>query len=706
MARLRIWGDDGWFGRIRIVTKIGLSVAFLGALAVAIAAYGLVNMSEINQRLRFLTGVAAERVRLSEEIQTTIEGISREEKNIILTIDPKEIEHFAQSIKDRRQHLSELIAKLEPILPADQREGFAQFKDLIGQYLGKNDQIQEWAKASTQAVASKMSRLDSATALTTALAPLALLAEPLDEYVKKPDTSADIKVAFLAAKMQRELLDIQRLEREVIDPAVDETGAQRKVGQIDRIRGLIDADRQAMDKLASTAQQRGNLDGFDGAFKDWWAVHQKTRELGVQKSNSKATQLSSGEAQKLHSDAAERVSEIARANAAFMAGETQRSEHEYAKAWWLVVAATAIGLAVAALASFLVVTRGVARPLAAITGVLGKLAEGDKTVEVPGAGRADEIGAMARAVVVLKDNAIEADRVAAQRAEEREARERRGKIREELSQNFEAKIAGVVEAVSSASSQLKATARQLTGAVEETNRQVTASAEASEKATANVQTVAASAEELSSSVGEIGRQVARSSEIAQQAVGQAARTNDTVQGLAEAAQKIGDVVKLISDIAGQTNLLALNATIEAARAGEAGSGFAVVASEVKNLAGQTAKATEEISAQIEAIRAVTGEAVEAIKAIGGTIGEINEIAASIAGAVEEQQAATQEIARNVQQAALGTRDVSQTIGGVKEVASGTGAAAQQVLQSSEALSDQSDQLRGEVETYLHDVKVA
>jgi methyl-accepting chemotaxis protein len=704
MFKISRKGDGGMFGRIRIISKIGLSVALLGTLAVAIAAYGLSNMSDINQRLRFLTGVTAERVRLSEEIQTTVEGISREEKNIILAIDPKEIAGFAQSIKQGRDRLGALMAQLEPILPAEERAAFAEFKDLISRYLAKNDQIQEWARASTQAVASEMSRLDSAAALGTALAPLDLLAAPLEEHVKKPEVGDDVRAGFVAVKMKREMADIQRLEREVIDPAVDEAAAERKVGQIDRIRGLVDGDRAALEKLATSPQQRVNLENFDGAFKDWWLVHQKTRDLGVQKSNAKATALSAGEAQTLHSDAAVRVGEIASANVEFMRGETERSQREYGKAWWLVVAVTATGLLAAALASWLVVTRGVTKPLGAITGVLGKLAEGDKTVDVPGVGRGDEIGEMARAVVVLKDNAIEADRIAALRADEQAARERRGQHREDLSRRFEAKIAGVAETVFDASAQLKATAQQLTGTAEETNRRATASAAASEQTTANVHTVAAAAEELSGSVAEIGRQVGRSSEIAQQAVGQAERTNDTVQGLAEAAEKIGDVVRLISDIAAQTNLLALNATIEAARAGDAGKGFAVVASEVKSLASQTAKATEEISEQIAAIRAVAGEAVGAIQAIGGTIGQINEIATSIAGAVEEQQAATQEIARNVQQAALGTRDVSSTIVRVKEVANDTGAAAHQVLASADALSDQSVRLRGDVETYLEAVK--
>jgi methyl-accepting chemotaxis protein len=699
-------GDGGVLGRLGIIAKIGVAVALLGVLAVGIAAYGLTNMSDINKRLRFLTGVAVERVRLSQDIETTVESIGREEKNIILATDPAEIEAFAASIKQRRQHLGDLMTELEPMVPADEHAAFVEFKDLVTRYLAKNDQIQDWAKANTQAVASAMSRLESAPTLGTALAPLTLLTKAMEEHIKSADVGDEVRGAFIAGKMIQELRDIQKLENEIIDPAVGEAAAERKVGQIDRIRSLVDEDRAALEKLDATPQQRSNIETFDQSFKEWWPIHQKTRDLGMQKSNAKATSLSSGEAQKLRTDAADRVATIAATNVAYMKNETEVSQREYGKAWWLVVVATVVGLLTAALAAVVVVTRGVTRPLGAITSVLGRLAQGHKEMAIPGAGRGDEIGEMARAVVVLKNNAIEADRVAALRAEEQVARERRGRVRDGMTQSFETKIEGIVTVFSTAAEQLRSTSEQLSATAAETNRQATITATATEQASANVQTVAASAEELSSSVSEIGRQVTQSAEIAQQAVAQANRTNETVEGLADAAQRIGQVVQLISDIASQTNLLALNATIEAARAGDAGKGFAVVASEVKSLANQTGKATEEISAQIAAIRAVSGAAVEAIREIGATIGQINEITASIAGAVEEQEKATQEIARNVQQAAIGTHEVSSNIGGVSKAAGDTGAAAQQVLASSRDLSQQSVTLRGEVETYLRDVKAA
>jgi methyl-accepting chemotaxis protein len=351
-------------------------------------------------------------------------------------------------------------------------------------------------------------------------------------------------------------------------------------------------------------------------------------------------------------------------------------------------------------------TRSIVPPILSMTGAMGRLAAGDHAAEIPATEKKDEIGLMAKAVLVFKQNMIRAKQLAEREAEAQRAREARAQTIEQLTSQFDTDVSSVLRTVASASTELQATATSMTATAEETNRQATTVAAATEQASANVQTVASSAEELSGSVTEIGRQVAQSAKIARQAVDQTDRTNATVKGLAEAAQRIGQVVQLINDIASQTNLLALNATIEAARAGDAGKGFAVVASEVKSLATQTGKATEEIAGQIAAIQGATGEAVAAIQGISGTIAEINEIASSIAGAVEEQAAATQEIARNVQQAAAGTNEVSSNINGVTEAAGHTGAAAHQVLASSAELSQQAELLRGQVETFLVGIRAA
>ena len=364
-----------------------------------------------------------------------------------------------------------------------------------------------------------------------------------------------------------------------------------------------------------------------------------------------------------------------------------------------------VGIGVAVTVVYLT-NRSIVPPILEMVGAMGRLAGGDHSVAIPATDKKDEIGLMARAVLIFKENMIKAKELADKEAEAIKARIARAARVNELTQAFDASISSVLRSVSSASTELQATASSMTATAEETSNQATAVAAATEEASTNVQTVAAASEELASSVTEIGRQVAQSAAIAQKAVEEADRTNMTVQGLYEGAASIGDVVKLINDIASQTNLLALNATIEAARAGEAGRGFAVVASEVKSLAEQTAKATEQIGTQIAAIQNSSSDAVAAIRGITSTISEMNEIASAIASAVEEQGSATQEIARNVQQAALGTGEITANVVGVQQAAGDTGAAAHQVLQASGELSKQSETMRGEVETFLSNIKAA
>jgi methyl-accepting chemotaxis protein len=371
----------------------------------------------------------------------------------------------------------------------------------------------------------------------------------------------------------------------------------------------------------------------------------------------------------------------------------------------LIIEALLLATAICALCGFLIV-RGVSRPIDRMTGAMRRLAARDMAAEIAGADRGDEIGKMAEALLVFKNSMIEGDRLAAEQAAERQAREQRATTLEGLTRGFEAKVAHLTAGLSSASGEMEATAQSMSATAEETNRQAMTVASAAEQASANVQTVASAAEELSSSIQEIGRQVEQSTRITRSAVEDAKRTDTVVQSLAEDARRIGDVVKLIQDIAGQTNLLALNATIEAARAGEAGKGFAVVASEVKALANQTSRATDEISGQIGQIQQATQQAVDAIRGIGATISEVSQIAATIAAAVEEQGAATQEIARNVQQAAEGTYEVTSNIVGVKQAATTTGAAAAQVLGAAGSLSQRSSELSTEVDQFLAGVKAA
>jgi len=360
-----------------------------------------------------------------------------------------------------------------------------------------------------------------------------------------------------------------------------------------------------------------------------------------------------------------------------------------------------------ALAVSILVARSITGPLRHMTVAMNDLASGNLAVEVPGVGRGDEVGEMAKAVEIFKGNAIARQ---ALEAEQREAATRAASGRKadmnKMANDFEAAVGLIVEAVSSASSQLEVSAGTLTTTAERAQQLTATVAAASEEASSNVQSVASATEEMASSVNEISRQVQASARMAVDAVGQARVTNDRVSELSKAASRIGDVVELINTIAGQTNLLALNATIEAARAGEAGRGFAVVASEVKALAEQTAKATGEISQQITGIQGATQESVNAIKEISGTIERLAEISSTIASAVEEQGTATKEISRNVQQAAQGTQQVSSNITDVQRGAGETGAASSQVLSAAQSLSGDSHRLKLEVGKFLDSVRAA
>ena len=366
-----------------------------------------------------------------------------------------------------------------------------------------------------------------------------------------------------------------------------------------------------------------------------------------------------------------------------------------------------LGIAIVAGSIAWLIGRSISRPLNQLGARMQALADGSLEAEIPGVGRGDEIGAMAATVQIFKDNAVRIRGLEKAEAETqaRAAAERRAAM-EGIASDFERSVNGIVRSVSAAAAGMQTTAQSMTSTASDASARAATVGAASDSASSNVGTVAAAAEELSSSVTEISRQVTRSSEIANKAVSDAERTNATVQVLSTGAEKIGEVVKLIHSIAAQTNLLALNATIEAARAGESGRGFAVVASEVKALANQTAKATEEISAQVAAMQASTSDAVAAINGITQTIGQMSEITIGISAAIEEQGAATREIARNIQSVATGSSEISAHIGGVTTAAAATGTAASDVLANARELDNQSGMLRNAVDGFLAKVRAA
>ena len=371
-----------------------------------------------------------------------------------------------------------------------------------------------------------------------------------------------------------------------------------------------------------------------------------------------------------------------------------------------IVLACLVSGMLAALLIAVVLARAVSAPVQKMTGAMRALANGDTGQEVPFRGRGDEMGQMADAVQVFKDALMETKRLAMVEETGRAASGARASALSGLVKTFEKQVGGMTALLSSASTELEATARSMSGTAKDTDTRAAMVGAAAGEAAASVNSVAAASEELSASIQEISRQVADSAQMTAKAVDDARRTDTVVRALADGADKIGQVVGMITSIAGQTNLLALNATIEAARAGDAGRGFAVVASEVKSLAQQTAQATEEIAGQVSQIQAATRQAVDAISDIASTIKDVSGIATAIATAVEQQGLATAEIARNVQNTAVSTQEVTANIAGVSQAAGNTGAAAAEVLAAADGLSRQAERLNAEVNTFITKVQAA
>ena len=494
-----------------------------------------------------------------------------------------------------------------------------------------------------------------------------------------------------------------------LDRAVTQALLQRQAGESPNLAAVKEQESSIVDDLAIIEERAGDADSMAriGAVKtalaQWSGLRDRLFGDTAPAGDATAKLLAEKDALiKSIGSKIDIVNEAAKEQGYYFRQDARRFTNN-AVIGLVVVAAVAVMLTL--LMAFLL-ARNIGRPVSAMATAMSQLAGGNLSVEIPGSGRNDEVGDMAGAMSFFKENMERTDALAAEQRAEQGRKEQRQQTIESYIRTFDQNVTGTLGSLSGATTDLEATANSMANTATETNSKATAVATASEEASSNVQTVAAAAEQLSASISEISRQVSESARIATEAVNEAGRTNERVQALAEAAQKIGDVVKLINAIAGQTNLLALNATIEAARAGEAGKGFAVVASEVKNLATQTAKATEDIAAQVNAIQGATGGTVEAIRGIAVTIGRINEIATGVAAAVEEQGAATQEIARNVQQASAGTREVSANIAGVTQAAGDTGDAAARVLSATGDLARQGDSLRSEVSQFLANIRAA
>ncbi len=467
----------------------------------------------------------------------------------------------------------------------------------------------------------------------------------------------------------------------------------------------VDVARRKYEAFITSAEERSAYDRFSTAWAEYLSAVDQMLVVSRENRAAEAMQQFVTKVSQAGLAAETTVDKIVELNLKGADAAQALGDEIYAGSRLFVIGVVALALFVA-IGAGLLLSRGVATPVRGMTAARRVIAAHDLAAAIPALGPRDEIGRMADAVSVFKESMIAAAAAAEREAAEQQTRASRAALIDRLTHEFDAEVSGVLEAVAAAANEMQSTASAMTSIADGSARQANTVAAAAEEASANVQTVAASAEELTSSIAEISRQVEQSSSISRQAAEQAKATDNEVETLAQAANKIGEVVRLISDIAERTNLLALNATIEAARAGEAGRGFAIVASEVKGLAQQTARATEDIAAQVDAIQTATGHSVEAIREIAATIATVSQASTAIASAVEEQGAATKEIARNVQQASVGTSQVTQNITGVSEAAAEAGHAASQVLGAAGDLSKHSTDLRSKVEAFLSAIRAA
>ena len=534
----------------------------------------------------------------------------------------------------------------------------------------------------------------------------------LSDLSEKADVmSTAAKRALLAARANQNVIALNRAEfRSALDPRDDNRLAARDVinAQLKQYQERFDEVSQTPDEKAKTL-----LPGVREAF----SAYKSQMDTTLAAVDAEKSAKLSDSADKLRDTAMKsraaaenlqgKMRELADRLNARVEEKSKEAREQYESTSRFLIILAGLGVIIGGALGFIIGQYGIARPIRMIVGVLQELAAGRYQVDIAGLDRKDEVGEVAKTAEVFRENGLAKIRMEAEQKEieQRSAAQRRQDMLR-LADQFESAVGEVIETVSSASTELEASATTLTSTAEHAQQLATVVASASEEASTNVQSVASATEELSSSITEISRQVQESARVASEAVGQARTTTERVSELSKAATRIGDVVELINTIAGQTNLLALNATIEAARAGEAGRGFAVVASEVKALAEQTAKATGEIGQQISGIQSATQESVGAIKDISDTIERLSEISSAIAAAVEEQGAATQEISRNVQQAAEGTQQVSSNITDVQRGASETGSASAQVLSAAQSLSGDSNRLKLEVGKFLTTVRAA
>ncbi len=673
------------------LNRIGNKLGLAGAVGILLAAGMVANQMLTEASIEQSSERASRSQRVADNSLSAhidLRKIQLAARDVRLARTPAEVE---KTIADLQRYKASEAKELESALAAaqgqDTRERLQKIKSLTESFSAA---VEDLAKAQI----TLLGQIDTRSAVS-------------DEWTKALDTQLNSP----ALKKLDNRLDIERLlfladaRVNALRAAAWKLGATGDPGLIAQITKTENSLKDVFNKLRGEADDRDLLvvvSSLSSIVKRFLAANEEAVKTERLKNDIiiNRTVKPAAEAAELMEATVEGAQKRAMTSKDEVMADTAQANQ--------ISLIIAIVVVISLIASVVFTFLGVSRPMTRLNGALAEMAGGNLDVVIPGASRGDEIGDLAKTVTVIRENAelkareeaeakVKQDLVAAQRRKEEMIK---------LADDFEGAVGEIVETVSSASTELEASASTLTATAERAQELTTMVAAASGEATANVQSVASATEEMASSITEISRQVQESARMANEAVDQARTTNERVSELSKAAARIGAVVELINTIAEQTNLLALNATIEAARAGDAGRGFAVVASEVKALAEQTSKATGEIGQQITGIQAATQESVGAIQAISTTIEKLSEISSTIAAAVEEQGAATQEISRNVQQAAQGTHQVSSNITDVQRGAGETGSASSQVLSSAQSLSSDSNRLKLEVGRFLNSVRAA
>jgi methyl-accepting chemotaxis protein len=673
------------------LNRIGYKLGLAGGIGVLLAMGMAVNQMATEATVSAVNDRASRSQRVSDAALAANLAMRQMElagRNIRLSRAPAEVEkNLALLERLKATEASQLEAAQTSALKPETKERLQKIKSLMDRFSAG---VEEIAKAQTTLLAQTDKRTaisgEWTKAIDTELASPVLARMENRAEIEKLLHQADAKVNSLRAATWR----------------FGATGDVSLVASMERTQAALKEILDRAGTVSDDKELKGVTGSLESIVKRFLAANDD-----VVKTEALKNDIIANRSVTFASEAAELMEvtvSTAQKNSASSKDEVAAETAQANRINLIMAGIVILTLVASGVFSFL----GIARPMTRLNGALGEMAGGNLDIEIPGAARGDEIGDLAKTVTVIRENAEQKarDEAVAKVRQDQIAAEQRKADMIRLANEFESAVGEIVETVSSASTELEASAGTLTSTAERSQELTTMVAAASEEASTNVQSVASATEELSSSVNEISRQVQESARMASEAVGQARNTNDRVSELSKAASRIGDVVELINTIAEQTNLLALNATIEAARAGEAGRGFAVVASEVKALAEQTSKATGEIGQQITGIQAATQDSVNAIKEISGTIERLSEIASTIAAAVEEQGAATQEISRNVQQAAQGTQQVSSNITDVQRGASETGSASSQVLSAAQSLSGDSNRLKLEVGRFLNSVRAA